>query len=50
MVIEADARRFISDAIETEKDLQSLEIREKARGKILLDFDEYHKIRGKLVN
>jgi Fe2+ transport system protein B len=49
MLIEADARRFISDAIETERELQSLEIREKAKGRILLDFDEYHKKRDKLA-
>jgi len=49
MLIEADARRFISDAISTERELQSLEIREKARGRILLDFDEYHKLRDKLA-
>lgn len=48
MLIEADARRFISDAIGSERELQSLEIREKARGRILLDFDEYHKAREKL--
>ncbi len=49
MLIEADARRFISDAIGTERELQSLEIREKARGRILLDFDEYHKLRERLA-
>ena len=49
MLIEADARRFISDAIESERELKSLEIREKAKGRILLDFDEYHKKRDKLV-
>lgn len=49
MLIEADARRFISDAIESERELHSLEIREKARGRILLDFDEYHKQRDKLA-
>ena len=49
MLIEADARRFISDAISSEMELHSLEIREKARGRILLDFDEYHKLREKLT-
>jgi len=49
MLIEADARRFISDAIGSERELQSLEIREKARGRILLDFDEYHKLRERLA-
>ena len=34
MLIETDARRFISRAIEIEKELTSIEIREKIRGKI----------------
>ena len=34
MLIEADARRFITEAIETEKDLGLVEKREKGRGKI----------------
>ena len=49
MLIEGDARRFISDAIETEKELKSIEIREKARGKIVLDIPEYHVQRVKLA-
>jgi len=49
MLIEAEARRFISDAIETENELKSLEIREKAKGRILLDFPEYHKVRNRLA-
>ena len=49
MLIEGDARRFITDAIETEKELQAMEIREKAKGKIFLDFAEYHEKRDKLA-
>ena len=49
MLIEADARRFISEAIEIEKDLQSIEIREKARGRIVLDIEDYHNKRNKLA-
>lgn len=49
MLIEADARKYITDAIELERDLQSLEIREKAKGRILIDSEDYHHQRGKLV-
>jgi len=49
MLIEADARRFISEAIASEMELHSLEIREKAKGRILLDFDEYHSLRERLA-
>lgn len=37
MLIEADARRFITDAIETEKDLTAIEAKEKSRGRIVVD-------------
>jgi hypothetical protein len=37
MLIEADARRFITDAIQFEKELSSIEAREKSRGRIVLD-------------
>ena len=37
MLIEADARRFITEAIETEKDLSIVEQREKSRGRIVID-------------
>ena len=49
MLIEGDARRFITDAIESEKELYSLEIREKAKGKVFLDFAEYHRSRERLA-
>ncbi len=34
MLIEADARLFITEAIETDKELASIEQREKARGRM----------------
>ena len=49
MLIEADARRFISDAIEIEKELKSMEIREKAKGRIVYDTPDYTKKRGELA-
>jgi hypothetical protein len=41
MLIEADARRFITEAIETEKELTQIETREKSRGRIVVDTQEY---------
>lgn len=37
MLIEADARRFITEAIEIEKDLSQIEMKEKSRGRIVVD-------------
>lgn len=37
MLIEADARRFITEAITNEKDLTLIEIKEKSRGRIVVD-------------
>lgn len=37
MLIEADARRFITDAIESEKELAIIEQKEKSRGRIVVD-------------
>ena len=48
MIIENDARRYISKAIEIEKDLMSIEIREKLKGRILVSNPEYHNLRRKL--
>ena len=50
MLIEADARRFISDAIEIEKELKSMEIREKAKGRIVIESPDYTKKRGELAS
>lgn len=41
MEIEAKARRFILQAIETDKEMTSIEIREKLRGRILVTSDNY---------
>lgn len=41
MLIEADARRFITEAIESEKELTQIEIKEKSRGRIVVDTQEY---------
>lgn len=49
MLIEADARLFITEAIETDKELVSIEQREKARGRIQIDNVEYTEKRGKLI-
>ena len=49
MLIEADARLFIPEAIETDKELASIEQREKARGRIQIDNVEYTEKRGKLI-
>ncbi len=49
MLIEADARRFITDAIQFEKELSQIEAREKSRGRIVLDTQEYAQKRGKVI-
>ncbi len=42
MAIERDARKIIANAIEIERSLKSIEIREKMKGKILVNNDDYH--------
>jgi len=42
MIIETDARKQISKAIEIEKELQSIEIREKLKGHILVNNEDYY--------
>ena len=49
MLIEADARRFITEAIETEKDLSQIESKEKQRGRIVIDSPDYVAKRTKLI-
>ncbi len=49
MLIEADARRFVTEAISTEKELANIEQREKQRGRILLDTDDFNQKRDKLI-
>jgi hypothetical protein len=41
MLIEADARLLITEAIEAETELFNVEKKEKARGRIVLDSAEY---------
>ena len=49
MLIEADARRYITEAIDTDKDLAQIEQKEKARGRIVVDTVEYTEKRSKLI-
>jgi hypothetical protein len=49
MLIEADARRFITEAIENEKELTAIEQREKSRGRIVVDYPEYNQKRTKVI-
>ncbi|KAL4504533.1 hypothetical protein ABPG72_009979 [Tetrahymena utriculariae] len=48
MLIETDARRFIQKAIDVEKELQSIEIREKIKGRIFLMDSEITNYKKKL--
>ena len=49
MLIEQDARRYITDAINVEKEITSSEVRERAKGKIMVECPEYNKNRSKLI-
>ncbi len=49
MLIESDARRFVTQAIEIEKEITSAEVRERAKGKIMVECEGYNKNRQKLV-
>jgi hypothetical protein len=49
MVIETDARKMIAKAIEVEKELTSIEIREKMKGHILVNNEDYHGLRRQLA-
>ena len=49
MIIEADARRHITDAIEFEKKLPEEEVKEKSKGKILLGNEIIERHREKVV-
>ena len=48
--IENKSRRFITQAIEIQKELVLYEVRAKAKGKILIESNDYNKIRKRLVN
>lgn len=49
MLIEADARLYITEAIEADRDLLQIEQREKARGRIVVDTIDYTEKRAKLI-
>jgi len=49
MLIEADARLFITEAIETDKELAAIETKEKAHGRIQIDNVKYSSLRSKLI-
>jgi hypothetical protein len=44
MLIEADARRFITEAINLEKDLTKIEKQEKTKGKIFMESEQYNNV------
>lgn len=49
MVIETDARRFVIEAIQIEKDMQDLEIRLSSKGKAVLSNKAYNEKRQELI-
>lgn len=49
MTIESNARMLITEAIGIEKHLSQVELREKGRGRIVVDTVEYSQLRAKLV-
>jgi hypothetical protein len=49
MLIEGDARRFITDAIEIEREIVLMEVKEKAKGRAVLDSELFHSLRSRLV-
>ena len=49
MIIEKDARRFITDSIKIEERLSTLEKEEQKRGRVLLCSPEIEKLKTKLV-
>lgn len=50
MYIESEARKHITQAIEIDKELTSIEIREKMRGKILVVSEEVIALKRKVTN
>jgi hypothetical protein len=49
MLIEQDARRFITEAIKFEREMVMLEMKEKAKGRIVLDSVRYNNTRASLI-
>jgi len=48
MLIETDARRHVQEAVEIEKELLSIEIREKIKGRIFLTNGDITNLKKKL--
>ena len=49
MLIEQDARRYIQEAIDVEREISSAEVRERAKGKIIVSSGEHIKNRKSFV-
>ena len=49
MLIEQDARRYIQEAIDVEREITSAEVRERAKGKIMVECTDHNKNRKKFV-
>ena len=49
MLIEQDARRYIQEAIDVEREITSAEVRERAKGKIMLESGDHAKNRRRFV-
>ena len=49
MLIEADARLFITEAIETDKELAAIENKEKTHGRIQIENVRHSSLRSKLI-
>lgn len=50
MLIEQDARRFVQEAIDIERELSSAEVRERAKGKIMVENTDHNKNRKRFVD
>lgn len=49
MLIEQDARRFIKEAIDVEREILSVEQRERIKGKTIFESSDHNKNRKKLI-
>ena len=50
MLIESDARRFIAAAISVEKEMVGMEVRNKAKGRVVLESTDYNAVRERFVS
>lgn len=50
MQIEAEARRFILKAIEIDKEMISIEVREKLKGRILVTCENYLQLKAEVTH